>query len=80
MQPTSDSDIKVFTTKKPTKEYIELKYIQVRGSEFNRPEKLFTKLKQKTKEEGADAVINVEYDFQRTWPIVSGTSIKYQEN
>jgi uncharacterized protein YbjQ (UPF0145 family) len=37
-----------------------------------------TKLTQRAKKEGADAVINVKYDYQWTWPIISGTAIKYK--
>ncbi len=78
LQRTSDKEVEVFTTIKPTREYIELKYIQVDGSIFSRPEKLLTKLTERAKKEGADAVINVKYDFQFTWPIISGTAIKYK--
>jgi hypothetical protein len=79
LQRTSDKEVEVFTTIKPTKEYIELKYIQVDGAVFNQPEKLLTKLTQRAKKEGADAVINVKYDYQWTWPIISGTAIKYKD-
>ena len=80
LQRTSAKEVEVFTTIKPTKEYTELKYIQVDGSVTSRPEKLLTKLTQRAKTEGADAVINVKYDFQWTWPVVSGTAIKYKSN
>jgi len=78
LQRTSEKEVEVFTTIKPTKEYKELKYIQVDGAIFNRPEKLLTKLTETAKKEGADALINVKYDFQWTWPIISGTAIKYK--
>ena len=78
LQRTSAKEVEVFTTIRPTKEYTELKYIQVSGAVFNRPEKLLTKLTERAKKEGADAVINVKYDFQSTWPIISGTAIKYK--
>ena len=78
LQRSSEKEVAVFTTLKPTQEYIELKYIQVDGSLTTRPEKLLTKLTEKAKKEGADAVINVKFDFQCTWPIVSGTAIKYK--
>jgi len=78
LQRTSDKEVEVFTTIKPTREYMELKYIQVDGAVFNQPEKLLTKLTERAKKEGADAVINVKYDFQWTWPIISGTAIKYK--
>jgi len=78
LQRTSDKEVEVFTTLKPTREYKELKYIQVDGGIFNRPEKLLTKLTETAKKEGADAVINIKYDFQWTWPIISGTAIKYK--
>ncbi len=78
LQRTSKNEVEVFTTIIPAREYIELKYIQVDGSVFNRPEKLLTKLTERAKKEGADAVINVKYNYQFTWPIISGTAIKYK--
>ena len=78
LQRTSDKEVEVFTTLKPSREYIEQKYIQVDGGIFNTPEQLLTKLTEQAKKEGSDAVINVRYDFQATWPIISGTAIKYK--
>ena len=79
LQRTSDKEVEVFTVLKPTKDYIELKYIQVDGTVFNLPGKLMTKLTERAKKEGADAVINVKYAYQWTWPIISGTAIKYKD-
>ena len=78
LQRSSPGEVEVFTTIKPAGEYTELKYIQVDGSLTTRPEKLLTKLTERAKKEGADAVINVKYDFQGHLPIVSGTAIKYK--
>lgn len=78
LQRTSEGEVEVYTTIIPTKDYIEIKYIQVDGSVFNRPEKLLTKLTERAKKEGADALINVRYSYQWTWPIISGTAIKYK--
>lgn len=78
LQRTSPNDIPVYTIKLPEKEYLEVKYLQADGSIFHRPEKLLKKLLEKAKVEGADAVINVKYDYMMWLPFVSGTAIKYK--
>jgi hypothetical protein len=78
LQRSSDKEVEVFTTLTPTQGYVELKYIRVDGAAFHTPEKLLKKLSERAKKEGADALINVRYDFQWTWPVVSGTAIKYK--
>jgi hypothetical protein len=78
LQRTSDKEVVVFTTTKPDKEYVELKYIQADGAVFHSSEKLLKKLTERAKNEGADAIINVRYDYQFWWPYVSGTAIKYK--
>ena len=77
IQPVNEEDIAVFTTTKPAREYTELKYIQAEGSIFHKPEKLLQKLRQRAKEEGADAIIDVRYRYQFWWPYVEGTAVKY---
>jgi len=77
IQPVNEEDIAVFTTTKPAGEYTELKYIQAEGSIFHKPEKLLQKLRQRAKEEGADAIIDVRYGYQFWWPYVEGTAVKY---
>lgn len=75
-----DTDtIELFTTKLPERKYIEISYIQVDGSVFHNPQPLLNGLKKKATELKADAVINIKYDFQAWYPIVSGTAIKYLE-
>lgn len=78
LQRKSDKEVEVYTTSKPAKEYIELKYIQANSGIFHGPEKLLQKLIERAKKEGADAIINVHYDYQFWWPYVSGTAIKYK--
>ena len=41
------------------------------------PQQLLDGLKKKAAELQADAVINIKYDFQGWYPLVSGTAIKY---
>lgn len=79
LQRTADNEVEVFTTKKPTKEYIELKYIRIDGSVYNKPEKLLSRLSKIAKEQGADAVINIRYTFKSTWSMITGTAIKYKK-
>lgn len=79
IQNAETKDFEVFTTKLPTKEYTELKYIKTDGSIFHGPEKLLTKLTKRAQQEGADAIINVKFDYQFWWPNVSGTAIKYKK-
>jgi len=80
LQRSIDKEVAVFTTIKPDKEYIELKYVQADGSVFHRSERLLKKLTERAKKEGADAIINVRYDYQFWWPYASGTAIKYKTN
>ncbi|NLA25236.1 MAG: hypothetical protein GX879_09755 [Bacteroidales bacterium] len=72
--------LELFTTKLPSKAYTEICYIQADGGIFHTPQKLLNGLKKKAIEVKADAVINIKYDFQAWYPIVSGTAIKYTEN
>jgi len=79
LQPRAEGEVEVYTTIIPSRDYIEIKYIQIDGSIFNRPEKLLTKLMQRAKKENADAIINVRYSYQWWWPVISGTAIKYKK-
>lgn len=72
--------IELFTTKLPDKNYVEICYIETSGGIFHTPQQLLNGLKKKAVEIKADAVINVRYDFQAWYPIVSGTAIKYKDN
>ncbi len=78
LQRSSNDKMDVFVVKTPDREYTELKYIQANGSIFHTPEQLLNKLTQRAKKEGADAIMNVKYDFQNAWPIASATAIKYK--
>jgi len=62
----------------PNKEYTEIMYIQANGGVFHGPEKILEKLKERDKKEGADAIINIKFDYQFWWPNVSGIAIKYK--
>ncbi len=75
-----DTEVEVYTSKLPTREYIEIKYIQVQGSVWHKKDKLLTILKENAKKEGAYAIVNVKFDFNKllTSPIVSGTAVKYK--
>ncbi|MEJ5266231.1 MAG: hypothetical protein WHW07_00295 [Bacteroidales bacterium] len=74
----SDESIELYTTKIPDKNYEEIYYIQTDGAIFHTPQHLLNGLKKKASELNADAVINIKYDFQGLYPIVSGTAIKYK--
>jgi len=71
--------IELFTTKVPDRKYVEISYIQTDGAIFNTPQQLLNGLKKKAIELKADAVLNIKYDFQTWYPVVSGTAIKYNE-
>jgi hypothetical protein len=76
----SDSEtIELFTTKIPNRSYVEISYVQTDGGIFHTPQKLLNALKKKATELKADAVINIKYDFQGWYPLVSGTAIKYND-
>lgn len=78
LQKETSSDIEIFYASQPNKEYTEIMYIQANGGVFHSPEKLIEKLKKRAKEEGADAIINIKFDYQFWWPNVSGIVIKYK--
>jgi uncharacterized protein YbjQ (UPF0145 family) len=77
LQRHQPGEVEVYTTKKPTREYVEMQYIQADGNIFHTHEKLLKKLAERAKKEGADAIINVHYGYQFWWPYVAGTTIKY---
>lgn len=78
LQKLTDKEVVVYTTTKPNKEYVELKYIQADGAVFHSAETLLKKLKERAQIDSADAIINVKYDYQFWWPYVSGTAIKFK--
>lgn len=80
LQRLDKEGLPVYTTQIPDRNYVELFYIEASGGIFHRPEKLMSKLNEKAKAKGADALINVKFDFQYTWPIASATAIKFVEN
>jgi len=75
---SENETIELFTTKIPDRNYDEIGYIQTDGGIFHTPQQLLNGLKKQATELQADAVINIKYDFQAWYPIVSGTAIKYK--
>lgn len=69
--------IELFTTKIPDRKYVEICYIETSGGVFHTPQQLLNGLKRKAEEIKADAVVNIKYDFQAWYPIVSGIAIRY---
>ena len=49
IQSKSDNIIKIYTTKLPEEDYIEVKYISASGSIFSSPERLLYKLSLRAK-------------------------------
>jgi len=76
-KPSSEG-VDIYITDTPDKAYKEIKYIQVDGAIFHTPEKMMINLAERAKTEGADAVINVKFDYQAWYPVLSGVAIKYQ--
>lgn len=76
---SENETIELFTTKIPERNYDEIGYIQTDGGIFHTPQQLLNGLKKQATELQADAVINIKYDFQAWYPIVSGTAIKYKD-
>ena len=76
---SENETIELFTTKLPDRKYVEISYIQTDGGIFHTPQQLLNGLKKKATELKADAVINIKYDFQAWYPVVSGTAIKYND-
>jgi len=70
--------VDVYMTEIPDKPYCEIKYIQVDGAIFHTPDRMMIDLSERAKSEGADAVINVKFDYQAWYPVLSGVAIKYK--
>jgi hypothetical protein len=75
---SSNETVELYTTIIPGKEYSEICYIQTDGAVFHTPQQLLNGLKKKAALLKADAVVNIKYDFQGLYPLVSGTAIKYK--
>lgn len=78
LQRKTTSDIEIYYASQPSKEYTEIMYIQADGSIFHSSEKLLQKLKDRGKTEGADAIVNITFNYQFWWPNVSGVAVKYK--
>ncbi len=78
IQSKSNNIIKIYTTKLPEEDYIEVKYISASGSIFSSPERLLYKLSLRAKKEGGDAIIDVKFSSVFWWPEVSGIVIKFK--
>jgi len=76
---SENETVELFTTKVPQRNYIEISYIQTSGGIFHTPQHLLNGLKKKATKLNADAVINITYDFQAWYPIISGTAIRYTD-
>ncbi|EMS33135.1 hypothetical protein C943_00412 [Mariniradius saccharolyticus AK6] len=71
--------IEVYTVKNPGKEFNEIKFIQVHGGWFSGPNGLTKKLIKRAKAEGADALVNVQYNQLHVGATISGTAIKFDD-
>jgi uncharacterized protein YbjQ (UPF0145 family) len=56
----------------------EIKYVEAAGSIFHRNNKLLLRLAQRAKREGADAIINVQFQYIMLTPGATGIAIKYK--
>ncbi len=71
--------LEVYSMKIPSKEYIEIKYMEVEGSLFSSPENLMKKLSTEAQKEGADALINVQIAHVVCRPLIWGIAVKYKQ-
>ena len=69
--------LELYTVKLPERNFEEICYIQTDGAIIHSPQILLNGLKKKAMELNADAVVNIKFDFQGIYPLVSGTAIKY---
>jgi hypothetical protein len=76
---SNKSSLELYMSSIPTKKYVEIAYIQADGAIFHTPQKLLNGLVKKATELNADAVIQIQYDFQFWYPVASGVAIKYVE-
>ncbi|GAB4376635.1 MAG: hypothetical protein Kow0075_03930 [Salibacteraceae bacterium] len=68
----------VYFSKLPNRPYVEVAYLQADGAVFHTPRHLLNGLKKKAAEIGADAIVDVRYDFQAWYPVAMGVAIKYK--
>lgn len=70
--------LELYTVKLPSRNFEEIGYIQTDGGLMH-TQVLLNGLKKKAIELNANAVINIKFDLQGIYPLVSGTAIKYIE-
>jgi hypothetical protein len=66
-----------YSTQLPDRPYEEIAIIQTVGGVFHTPQHLLNGLQKKAVKLEADALIQVRYDFQFTWPVATATAIRY---
>ncbi|WP_194774725.1 hypothetical protein [Pararhodonellum marinum] len=79
--PTAEGSfegIEVFTAKIPDKNFEEIKFIQVQGGWFSGPRGLMNTLVKRAKSEGADGLVNVQYNTLHIGSTISGTAVKFE--
>jgi hypothetical protein len=74
----TDKKIELYVTKLPTREYIELGYIEVTGSIFHSRERLLKKMIKRADKVGANAIISLRYSYQFWYPCLEGVLVKYR--
>ncbi|MDX1903764.1 MAG: hypothetical protein SFU27_06350 [Thermonemataceae bacterium] len=77
LQRSSSQEVEVFMKQMPPQSFVEIKYIRINAPIWKKANTLLQKLKENAKQEGADALINVTYDFQSRRTTISGLAIKY---
>lgn len=75
-----NQELEVYTTLLPQQPYKEVAYVKAVGMPFNNAKQLLKKLRKKAKQAGADALVNLKYDYTSTYPYASCTLIRYEEN
>lgn len=86
--PTDTVELYMDINSLPTKEYVEVGYVEANGAIFTDKETLLEKMIEEAKQHGADAIIKIEF-FDKSYidqngtiilPNSKGMMIKYKSN
>lgn len=70
--------MEIYTVKSPEKDFEEIKFIHVQGAWPSGPKGMMDILVKRAKSEGANGLINVQYNRLHVGGSISGTAVKFE--
>ena len=70
--------MEIYTVKTPEKDFDEIKFIHVHGGWPSGPKGMMDILVKRAKSEGANGLINVQYNRLHVGGSISGTAVKFE--